>query len=316
MKTGVRKTLSLLLSLAMLFGIMQFGSVNSFAATGTDFTIVNGVLIKYNGSASKVSIPSTVTSIDAYAFNECSDILQILIPKSVTSIGRYAFEQCTSLTKITIPDSVTVIENYAFDQCTDLKTVILPNNIKSVGIRTFNECTSLTQITIPNSVTSIGNYAFNDCTSLKTAIISSGVKSIGLGAFYDCDHVTVNGYQNTAIQTYATKNNIPFQSLGYGTIALDTKSYVMAPKNSYTVGVKLIGSGLTLKVISSKTNVAKVVYVSTGVYKVTGVKAGTTYITFTVYDKSNKQLASTSAKITVKKGAASAGTLSKQVIKF
>ena len=315
MKTCKRKILSLLLLFTMLFSIMQLGCATSVAAS-TDFIITNGVLTKYNGSRNCVTIPSTVTSIGEQAFNECTDMTEIAIPNTVTAIGRYAFEQCSGLTKIIIPDSVTSIGNYAFDQCTSLKSVTISNNLKSIGISTFNECTSLTKIIIPDKVTSIGNYAFEGCTSLKSATISSSVKSIGRGAFYDCDNLTISGYQNTEIQTYATKNSISFKSLGLGTLTLDTKNCTITPKSSYTIGAKLIGTGLALKTYSSASTVAKEVKVSSTEYKVTGLKVGTTYIMFNVYDKSGKQLAHTSVKIAVKRGVASTGSPIMQIAKF
>jgi hypothetical protein len=316
MKTISRKILSLFLLLAMLFSMTQLVSVPASADANTDFTVVNGVLTRYNGSKDRVAIPSTVTSIGELAFNECTDILEIAIPSSVTSIGRYAFEECSGLTKITIPDSVTAIGNYAFDQCTSLKSAVISNNVKSIGVRTFNECSNLTKITVPDSVTSIGNYAFADCTSLTSATISGSVKSIGLGAFDDCDKVTISGYTNTAIQTYASKNDITFKSLGTGTFTLDTKSYVIAPKNSYTIGAKLVGTSLTVKAYSSNSTVAKVTKVSGTEYKVTALKVGTTYIMFDIYDKTGKKLGHASVKITAKRGTASSGNSSKQVVKF
>lgn len=48
-----------------------------------------------------VTIPNTVTSIDAYAFYYLSHMTEITIPASVTSIGEGAFAQCINLTSIT-----------------------------------------------------------------------------------------------------------------------------------------------------------------------------------------------------------------------
>ena len=316
MKTLANRTLSLFLLFTIVFSVVSLGNAAPAAAASTDFTITNGVLTKYNGSKNRVTIPSTVKSIGERAFEECTDIIEISIPKSVTSIGRYAFEQCSGLTKITIPDSVTTIGNYAFDQCTGLKSVTISNNVKAIGIGTFNECDSLTKITIPDSVTTIGKQAFNGCTSLKSATISS-VKTIGLEAFEDCDELTISGYKNTAIQTYADKNRINFKSIGLGTFTLDTKTYTMTPRSSYTIGAKLVGgNGLTVKAYSSKNTVAKVTRVSSKEYKVTSLKVGTANIMFDIYDKNNKKLAHTYVKITVKRGINPSGSASKQVVKF
>ena len=60
-------------------------------------------------SLTKITIPSSVTSIGNDAFNGCSKVEQISIPFSVIKIGDFAFCGCSSLTKISIPSSV--IEN-------------------------------------------------------------------------------------------------------------------------------------------------------------------------------------------------------------
>ena len=64
---------------------------------------LNGELVK------ELNIPDFVTSIDDYAFYNCTSLTSVTIPDSVTSIGDYAFRGCTLLTSITIPDSVTSI---------------------------------------------------------------------------------------------------------------------------------------------------------------------------------------------------------------
>ena len=66
--------------------------------------IKNNILIKvYNSDIIDgiVLIPNSVTSIDSYAFNNCTTLTSIVIPNSVISIGSSAFHNCTSLTSIT-----------------------------------------------------------------------------------------------------------------------------------------------------------------------------------------------------------------------
>ena len=65
-------------------------------------------LLQYpNGKSDQsYSIPDGVTSIEDFAFSNCSSLTSIIIPDSVTSIGRYAFYGCFSLTPVTIPNSI------------------------------------------------------------------------------------------------------------------------------------------------------------------------------------------------------------------
>ena len=133
-----------------------------------------------------ITIPNSVTSIGEFAFAYCSGLTNITIPNSVTSIGEYAFAGCEGLTNITIPNSVTSIGECAFYDCYGLTNITIPNSVTSIGFATFYGCSSLTNITIPNSVTTIGDGAFEGCYGLTNITIGNSVTSIGDYAFYDC----------------------------------------------------------------------------------------------------------------------------------
>ena len=74
-------------------------------------------LIRALGGQKTYNIPSSVTSIGAYAFQYCSSLTSINIPSSVTSIGWAAFYDCSSLTSINIPNSVKRIVDWTFYGC-------------------------------------------------------------------------------------------------------------------------------------------------------------------------------------------------------
>ena len=172
-----------------------------------------------------IIIESGVTSICAYAFENCESLTSVTIPDSITSIGDYAFNWCGSLTEISvsanndtylsvdgvlfnknqsmlvcvpgrktgayvIPDSVTSIGNGALSCCASLTSVTIPDSVTSIGNWAFNSCSSLTSVTIPNSVLSIGDAAFNDCYSLMSMTIPDSVTSIGGSAFFECTSLT------------------------------------------------------------------------------------------------------------------------------
>ena len=135
-------------------------------------------------------IPDGVTSIDSYAFYQCTGLTSIEIPSSVTGIGQYAFSGCTGLTSIEIPGSVTSIGDGAFQSCKGLTRIEIPSGVTSIGNSAFYYCTGLTSIEIPSGVTSIGNSAFYNCNGLKSIEIPSGVTNIGEYAFYGCTGLT------------------------------------------------------------------------------------------------------------------------------
>ena len=80
-------------------------------------TIVgNGQIPVFAGaSLTSVTIPGGVTSIGAYAFEDCTNLGNVTIPGSVASIGDYEFADCTNLTSVTISNGVTSIGNGAFE---------------------------------------------------------------------------------------------------------------------------------------------------------------------------------------------------------
>jgi hypothetical protein len=163
--------------------------------SNANYSSINGVLCDkllttliqcpggYNGS---FTIPSSVTSISSYAFQNCSGLTSITIPSSVTSIPSFAFHGCSGLTSVTIPSSVTSISSYAFQNCSGLTRITIPSSVISIGDYAFSGCSGLTSVTIPASVTSIGGYMFFGCSGLTSITIPASVTSIGGYAFNGC----------------------------------------------------------------------------------------------------------------------------------
>ncbi|GHT59372.1 hypothetical protein FACS1894109_15170 [Spirochaetia bacterium] len=185
------------------------------------YTVSSGniTITGYTGASTNLTIPSTidgkpVTSIEGWAFYNCSNLTSVTIGNSVTSIGDQAFYGCSSLTSITIGNSVTSIGDQAFYGCSSLTSVVINtnyvvtnfksiftgysgltlitigNSVTSIGDSAFSGCSGLTSVTIPNSVTSIGDRAFEDCSGLTSVTIPNSVTSIGYRAFEDCRDLT------------------------------------------------------------------------------------------------------------------------------
>ena len=69
---------------------------------------------------SSFTVPDTVMSIGAYAFNLQTGLTEMVLPASVEEIGAYAFKSCRGLTSVTVLDRDAEFGEGAFDQCTGM----------------------------------------------------------------------------------------------------------------------------------------------------------------------------------------------------
>ncbi len=105
---------------------------------GVLFDKSQATLIQSPGSkAGSYTVPSSVTSIGAWAFCGCFSLTSVTIPNSVTSIGDEAFNSCRGLTSVTIPSSVASMADYAFGWCASLKAVYFQGNAPSADSSVF-----------------------------------------------------------------------------------------------------------------------------------------------------------------------------------
>ena len=162
---------------------------------GTQYTIPNTVETiaaeAFQGASAltSVTIPCSVTTIGDAAFKD-SGLTGVTIPTGVTQIGSSTFEGCGSLANVTIPNTVTEIGDSAFEDCVALSAVTIPDSVKNIGYEAFIGCGALTTLIIPDHVERIGGNAFYNCDKLETVTIGSGVKDIGTRAFNGCNKLT------------------------------------------------------------------------------------------------------------------------------
>ena len=208
----IKKTISILLSLVMIFSVLSAVDLSVFAAEElTTGSCGTNVTYSFDSSTGTLTISGT-GDMDSYfsGFSERNYIKKIVIENGVTSICREAFYRCTAVSSITIADSVTSIGQSAFEYteyynndgnweintnshvlyigkhliiCTYVEgTYSIKSGTITIADSAFAGWNRLESITIPNSVVNIGNSAFA-ATSLKTINIPNSIISIGSSAF-------------------------------------------------------------------------------------------------------------------------------------
>lgn len=130
---------------------------------------ISGTLIIPNSIISTGASCFSHTGINSLIFEEgitnifsgfynCTGLTSVTIPSTATTIQTYAFRHCTNLTSINIPSSVTRIEDNAFQECTGLITANIYSTSNSrkpshYSYYPFYQCSSSLVLHIPSSVT-------------------------------------------------------------------------------------------------------------------------------------------------------------------
>ena len=97
------------------------------------------------------------------------------IPSNITSIGFYAFENVLGLSEIKIPDNIISIGEGAFKNCLNVSVIQLGYKVKTIEKEAFLNCQKVESITIPKSVEKLGEASFGGC-NLWRIIVEEGNK--------------------------------------------------------------------------------------------------------------------------------------------
>ena len=228
---SLKRWVSMLLVLALLIGCMSFA-----AAAADDFVINDGILTKYKGNDTIITLPASVKVVGAAAFKDnltieevdlnkattiypnafsgCKELTTVKGLKNVTRIYSGAFYNCTKLENGgQLSSSLTTIPKETFRNCISLKSIVIPSSVTAILDNAFDTCTSLYNATIPSETASIGASAFANCTGLIQVIVSGSVTTVGENAFSNCPKLKIVCYRGSAAETYAKDNNMRYESL-------------------------------------------------------------------------------------------------------
>ena len=245
----------------------------------TDLVIPEGITsikqrqFKGYGSIKSVTIPNSVKTISANAFENCTALTTVtMAANSVETIDREAFKGCSNLTSVTLSNklqtipygcfwnctslqevkmgaSVTIIDEHAFHQCESLKKINFPASLVKIGRYAFSYCKAIEEVTIPDFVESIGNGAFSGCSSINSLSVGNSVQTIGEAAFSNATSLQTLtiGSAVTSIGSSAFRNCSLLQSLTIpNSVAVISLSAFELCSNlkfvTFGSGVKRIGS--------------------------------------------------------------------------
>ncbi len=166
-------------------------------------------------SLTSVSLPASLTSIDGWAFGECSSLSTVLyggtvaqanaigidldqnnallsvswtctdgtFEKRITSScgdsAAYSFSFPTHILTITGNGPISDYEEFESPWTffrDQINSAVISQNITRIGEYAFFDCRNLSSVTIPDSVTSIGDMAFGNCTGLVNVTYSGTIQ--------------------------------------------------------------------------------------------------------------------------------------------
>ncbi len=227
-----------------------------YTAWFNEHTIISagGKPFGYNAAADDQVITATeltesgfTTSIDAEFFKDAENLLSISLPASITNIEADAFNGCEKLTTVDF-NRVTSIGDRAFAGCISLKKAIV-NNLGTIGESAFEGCTSLTEFVAPE-LTRLSISAFKDCESLESVNLQS-LQSFATDAYNDS-----NAFMNCAKLTDVQFSRYSSDTLpGHVFYASGLRSFKFTEYTSITtIGDSAFGecTGLQYVLLSSK----------------------------------------------------------------
>ena len=220
MKKTIKKTLAIILALAMLMAAAPMVLAAEDIASGTAGDGINWVIDAngtltisgegkmevgwhsppwqdYNASILKIVVEEGITNIPGTAFYQANNCTDVYVPASVKTISTYAnaFYYMSSLERITVDENnpnYKSIDGIVFSK--DEKTIVvypqnknlteytIPDSVEEIAEFAFYFVRNLKKIAIPDKVTSIGNNVF--CKSkMETVILGSGITEIPYSCF-------------------------------------------------------------------------------------------------------------------------------------
>ena len=229
----------------------------------------NSTTFEFCATLTGITLPNTVTSLEANAFSSCENLVSITIPNSVTSIGQSAFASCFSLTGITLPDNAgfTTIAGYTFAGCSSLTSITIPSSVTSIGGSAFFDCDSLTSVTFQGTIASSG---FDSSAFLGLGDIRSKYLANGIGTYTTTAPVNQNSVwtKDTTVPVLSAgsvnRTSDTAATIGFTTDKAGTAYYLVVEKDAPAPANTAVKAGTSLGAVTVGANSGKAVTLTAG----------------------------------------------------
>lgn len=164
-----------------------------------------------------------VTVIAQRTFEECTELTSVVFPSTIVSIEEYAFWNCRKLKNAELPEGLKTIGQAAF-YCCDIESTVIPSTLTSIGVSPYfmnvnlrsivvdernsnydsrNSCNAIIRTStnelvqgclttqIPDNIVTIGQDAFR-ALDIQSVILPNTLKTIGICAFQDSGIKTIS----------------------------------------------------------------------------------------------------------------------------
>ncbi|HOT69821.1 MAG TPA: leucine-rich repeat protein [Clostridia bacterium] len=225
-----------------------------------EFDAYNKLITGYKGNGGNVTIPSIINEVEVFkiaesVFADNDTIVSVTIPNTVTEIQANAFKNCVNLVSVNhqVGSFLEKIGDYAFFGCINLASFDIPKKVREIGKSIFGDCRSLLEIAVSETnadYSSIDGVLYSkDGSTILTYpagitaasfTISDSVTSIGEGAFWYCRNLK---------ELLTSENNASYRSVDGILYNKNNTSLVVYPggrtETSYTVprNITQIGRG-------------------------------------------------------------------------
>lgn len=132
----MKRTLSVLLALMMLAGILVSGAAAEDAAEEWEIDSYTGTIEKYNGTETEVTIPDMIGEVPVLMlkdpFSGKDDVTSVVMPEGLA--GLYGtLNVARGLEKVTLPSTLEVIDLGSFGYCPNLKEITFPATLQYIA---------------------------------------------------------------------------------------------------------------------------------------------------------------------------------------